>query len=124
MRCCNRKEHQIFKLDGRQKREASREKLLEMPAPSSVYVSGLSPSQHRRLLRQKANGQHDAGTGRLHCDLCSVFCMKDCVTILVMSPAASSSVGWSSGSSVVSAEGKDPTLQQPPSQRPVKRLRL
>ena len=40
--------------------------------------------------------------------------MKDCVTILVMSPAASSSVGWSSGSSVVSAEGKDPTLQQPP----------
>lgn len=43
MRCCNRKEHQIFKLDGRQKREASRKKLLEMPAPSSVYVSGLSP---------------------------------------------------------------------------------
>ena len=32
--------------------------------------------------RQSANGQHDAGTGLLHCDLCSVFCMSDCVIIL------------------------------------------
>jgi len=120
MRCCNRKEQQIFKLDGRQKREASREKLLEMPAPSSVYVSGLSPSQHRGLPRQNANGQHDAGTGRLHCDLCSVFCMRArrSVTILAQCQAIGSGFflcwlegRWDGGSSAVSCS-QTPPLQQ------------
>ena len=52
-----------------------------MPAPSRVYVSS-SPAMNNTVFgRQSANGQHNAGRGLLHCDLCSVFCMSDCVTI-------------------------------------------
>ena len=115
---------QIIRTCKSKKNRSIKKKGLEDTVALESICIALTRSGHRGLRRQSANNQHGASTGRLHCDLCLEFCMKDCVTILVMSPAASSSVGWSSGRSVVSAEGKDPTLQQPPSQRPVKRLRL
>ena len=58
------------------------------------HPSSLPPAVNMMGFPVKApNAQHNAGTGRLHCDLCLVFCRNDCVTMLGLS----SSVGWRSG---------------------------
>jgi hypothetical protein len=75
--------------------------MLAMLAASRVYVSSSQSLYIAGLGRQSANGgQHDAGTGRLHGDLCLVFCRRVrsvCDYFLPHYPAASSSVGWIGG---------------------------
>jgi hypothetical protein len=70
------KEQQRFRVDERQKQEASREKMLVMPAPSSIYVSRASLG-HRGLLsskRQWAGMMLVQRGSRLHCTVTCAEC--------------------------------------------------
>jgi hypothetical protein len=81
------KEQQRFRVDERQKQEASREKMLVMPAPSSIYVSRASLG-HRGLLsskRQWASTMLVQRGSRLHCTVtcakCSAWNESVCKTV-------------------------------------------
>jgi len=70
-------------------RNSKKEGLEDAGAWSSICIE-LNRLDFMGFRRQSANGQHNAGIGRLHCDLCSVLCRSDCVTILDMTCFASS----------------------------------